>query len=77
MQLTRFLKLQREFAASNPKAQTLTVFSGDAFSPSLEASVLKGEHILPILDLVGIDVGCYGNHGRGANLVFLFLGDCH
>ncbi|KAL4908101.1 hypothetical protein BDW74DRAFT_174797 [Aspergillus multicolor] len=60
--LTRFLNLQREFAASNPNAPTLTLFSGDAFSPSLEASVLQGEQVCPLLDLVGIDVGCYGNH---------------
>ncbi|KAL4937954.1 Metallo-dependent phosphatase-like protein [Aspergillus oleicola] len=60
--LTRFLKLRHEFAASNPSAQTLTLFSGDAFSPSLEASVLEGEQALPLLDLVGIDIGCYGNH---------------
>ncbi|KAL6233774.1 hypothetical protein BDW75DRAFT_241740 [Aspergillus navahoensis] len=60
--LTRFLNLQREFAASNPASQTLTLFSGDAFSPSLEASVLKGEQVCPLLNLVGVDIGCYGNH---------------
>ncbi|KAL4881356.1 Metallo-dependent phosphatase-like protein [Aspergillus karnatakaensis] len=60
--LTGFLSLQREFAASNPKAQTLTIFSGDAFSPSLEASVLQGEQICPLLNLVNVDIGCYGNH---------------
>lgn len=60
--LAGFLQLQRNFAASNPRAQTLTLFSGDAFSPSLEASVLKGEQICPVLDLVGVDIGCYGNH---------------
>ncbi|KAH3430123.1 hypothetical protein KXV60_003603 [Aspergillus fumigatus] len=63
--LAGFLQLQRNFAASNPRAQTLTLFSGDAFSPSLEASVLKGEQICPVLDLVGVDIGCYGNHGTG------------
>jgi 2',3'-cyclic-nucleotide 2'-phosphodiesterase (5'-nucleotidase family) len=68
------MSLQCEFAASNPKAQTLTVFSGDAFSPSLEASVLNGEQICPLLDLVKVDIGCYGNHGRSADLVFLFQG---
>ncbi|KAL3461423.1 5'-nucleotidase [Aspergillus heterothallicus] len=41
---TRFLDLQRQFAASNP------------------TSVLKGEQICPILDLVNIDIACYGNH---------------
>ncbi|KAL2814698.1 Metallo-dependent phosphatase-like protein [Aspergillus cavernicola] len=60
--LTGFLKLQREFAASNPQAETLTIFSGDAFSPSLEASVLKGEQICPLLDSVGVDIASYGNH---------------
>jgi hypothetical protein len=24
---------------------------------------LKGEQICPVLDLVGVDIGCYGNHG--------------
>ncbi|KAL3438547.1 Metallo-dependent phosphatase-like protein [Aspergillus tetrazonus] len=52
----------REFAASNPASQTLTLFSGDAFSPSLEASVLKGAQVCPLLNLVGVDIGCYGNH---------------
>ncbi|KAL4930746.1 bifunctional metallophosphatase/5'-nucleotidase [Aspergillus undulatus] len=60
--LTRFMNLKREFAASNPTAQTLSLFSGDAFSPSLEAIVLKGEQAVPLLDIVGIDIGCYGNH---------------
>ncbi|KAH7925752.1 Metallo-dependent phosphatase [Leucogyrophana mollusca] len=40
----------------------LTVFSGDAFSPSLESSVMKGEHMLPVLNHLLVDVACYGNH---------------
>ncbi|KAL3446636.1 Metallo-dependent phosphatase-like protein [Aspergillus insuetus] len=60
--LTSFLNIQRDFASSNPRVQTLTLFSGDAFSPSLEASVLKGEQICPILDHVGINVASLGNH---------------
>ncbi|PHH65674.1 hypothetical protein CDD81_1760 [Ophiocordyceps australis] len=43
-------------------APTLRVFSGDAFSPSLEAAVLRGEHMTPVLNGLGIDVACYGNH---------------
>ena len=27
----------------------ITVFSGDAFSPSLESAVTKGEHMVPVL----------------------------
>ncbi|EGN97255.1 hypothetical protein SERLA73DRAFT_169647 [Serpula lacrymans var. lacrymans S7.3] len=33
----------------------LTVFSGDAFSPSLESSVMKGEHIIPVLNHLLVD----------------------
>ncbi|KAM5496409.1 putative UDP-sugar diphosphatase [Microsporum canis] len=40
----------------------LTIFSGDVFSPSTESSVLKGEHMVPILNHLGIDLACYGNH---------------
>jgi 2',3'-cyclic-nucleotide 2'-phosphodiesterase (5'-nucleotidase family) len=47
----------------------LTVFSGDAFSPSLEASILKGEHMGPLLDFVGVDIACYGNHGLKPTLL--------
>ncbi|KAH7929948.1 Metallo-dependent phosphatase [Leucogyrophana mollusca] len=43
-------------------ADCLKVFSGDAFGPSLESSVLKGEHIVPVLNHLSIDVACYGNH---------------
>ncbi|OKL64609.1 hypothetical protein UA08_00561 [Talaromyces atroroseus] len=49
----------------SPLAQggpTLRIFSGDAFSPSLEAAVLRGDHMVPVLDILGIDVACYGNH---------------
>lgn len=42
---------------------SLTIFSGDVFSPSTESSILKGEHMVPILNHLNIDVGCYGNHG--------------
>ncbi|KAL7952827.1 2,3-cyclic-nucleotide 2-phosphodiesterase [Trichoderma compactum] len=40
----------------------LRIFSGDAFSPSLEASVLRGEHMPALLNSLNIDVACYGNH---------------
>ncbi|KAF2867011.1 5'-nucleotidase-like protein [Massariosphaeria phaeospora] len=40
----------------------LTFFSGDAFNPSLESSVTKGAHMVPILNEVGTDVACVGNH---------------
>ncbi|KAF9259810.1 Metallo-dependent phosphatase [Marasmius fiardii PR-910] len=41
---------------------TLTVFSGDALGPSLEGSILKGGHIMPILNHFKVNIACYGNH---------------
>lgn len=40
----------------------LILFSGDCFNPSIESSVTKGKHMIPPLNLLGIDVACYGNH---------------
>ncbi|KAK3117242.1 hypothetical protein LTR53_001577 [Teratosphaeriaceae sp. CCFEE 6253] len=40
----------------------LTLFSGDAFNPSLESSVTKGKHMVPALNLVGTTAACLGNH---------------
>ncbi len=49
-------------AGSSVTRHQLRVFSGDAFSPSLEASVLRGDHMTELLSVLGIDVACYGNH---------------
>lgn len=40
----------------------LTFFSGDSFNPSLESSVTKGRHMVPILNKIKTDVACLGNH---------------
>lgn len=40
----------------------LTFFSGDAFNPSLESSVTKGSHMVPVLNNIGTDIACVGNH---------------
>ncbi|KAG6373631.1 Metallo-dependent phosphatase-like protein [Boletus reticuloceps] len=46
-----------------PEAERpITIFSGDAFSPSLESAVTKGKHMIPILNHLLVDVACYGNH---------------
>jgi 5'-nucleotidase len=42
------------------KPALLTFFSGDAFNPSLESSVTKGKHMVPVLNLIGTDVACVG-----------------
>ena len=38
----------------------LTLFSGDAFNPSLESSVTKGRHMVPILNNLDTAVACVG-----------------
>ncbi|DAA76892.1 TPA_exp: putative 5'-nucleotidase [Trichophyton benhamiae CBS 112371] len=48
--------------SKGPDIQPLIIFSGDVFSPSTESSVLKGEHMVPVLNNLGIDLACYGNH---------------
>jgi 5'-nucleotidase len=40
----------------------MTFFSGDAFNPSLESSVTKGRHMVPILNEIKTSVACLGNH---------------
>jgi len=40
----------------------LTFFSGDSFNPSLEGSVTKGQHMVPILNKIKTDIACLGNH---------------
>ncbi|RMZ87958.1 hypothetical protein DV736_g4803, partial [Chaetothyriales sp. CBS 134916] len=40
----------------------ITLFSGDAFNPSLESSITKGAHMVPVLNQLGTDVACVGNH---------------
>ncbi|KAF7543225.1 hypothetical protein G7Z17_g10905 [Cylindrodendrum hubeiense] len=63
--LPRFITLCREYQEGEqyegqPKA--LTLFSGDAFNPSLESSVTKGQHMVPVLNMIGTDCACVGNH---------------
>ncbi|KAL9598639.1 MAG: hypothetical protein Q9219_004385 [cf. Caloplaca sp. 3 TL-2023] len=48
------------------KVELVTLFSGDAFNPSLESSVTKGAHMVGVLNGVlgkeGKGVACVGNH---------------
>ncbi|KAJ2906404.1 5'-nucleotidase [Zalerion maritima] len=63
--VARFSGLLEHISASLPSPSSrrpIRVFSGDSFSPSLEASVLRGDHMVPILNALGTDVACYGNH---------------
>jgi 5'-nucleotidase len=42
--------------------EPLTIFSGDAFSPSTLSNVTKGAHMIKPLNDFKIDVACMGNH---------------
>jgi len=41
---------------------SLTVFSGDIFSPAVMSTFTKGEQMLPLLAEIQVEVACYGNH---------------
>lgn len=55
-------KHYRHDSAFSGQPDLLTLFSGDAFNPSLESSVTKGSHMVPVLNKLGTDVACVGNH---------------
>jgi 5'-nucleotidase len=78
----RFVTLVNSYRDGNEYAgqpELVTLFSGDAFNPSIESSVTKvricprwgfvddggqGRHMVPILrDAIKVDVACCGNHG--------------
>ncbi|KAH8829650.1 Metallo-dependent phosphatase-like protein [Flagelloscypha sp. PMI_526] len=40
----------------------LSLFSGDLFSPSVETSVTRGSHMVPVINLLAPDVSLTGNH---------------
>lgn len=42
------------------KPELVTLFSGDVFNPSLESSVTKGSHMVPILNKIGTQCACVG-----------------
>jgi 2',3'-cyclic-nucleotide 2'-phosphodiesterase (5'-nucleotidase family) len=54
--------LKQERATLNAQDQGhITLFSGDAFNPSLESAISKGKHMLPVLKSLEIDAAVYGN----------------
>ncbi|KAF2749686.1 5'-nucleotidase-like protein [Sporormia fimetaria CBS 119925] len=56
------IKYYRNDERFKGQPELLTFFSGDSFNPSLESSVTKGSHMVPILNAIGTDVACVGNH---------------
>jgi 2',3'-cyclic-nucleotide 2'-phosphodiesterase (5'-nucleotidase family) len=62
--IANFLTKLRSWRAEHAHSKPYTIFSGDVFSPSLEASILRGDHMIALLDEFEIDLGCFGNHGK-------------
>lgn len=61
--LARFIHLCNEYRDGEQykgQPELLTFFSGDAFNPSLESSVTKGKHMVPVLNSIGTDCACVG-----------------
>ncbi|KAJ2692338.1 hypothetical protein H4R19_006172, partial [Coemansia spiralis] len=59
---TRFGGLLHSLQDQPDAAPTLTLFSGDAFFPSLESTISKGDHMRAVLNEMRIDASMYGNH---------------
>ncbi|KAI8630036.1 Metallo-dependent phosphatase [Xylariaceae sp. FL1651] len=59
MSLTQHYREGKQFAG---QPDLITLFSGDAFNPSLESSVTKGDHMVPLLNNIGTDAAALGNH---------------
>eukprot|EP01062_Namystynia_karyoxenos_P081640 TRINITY_DN900_c0_g1_i6.p1 TRINITY_DN900_c0_g1~~TRINITY_DN900_c0_g1_i6.p1 ORF type:complete len:871 (+),score=254.23 TRINITY_DN900_c0_g1_i6:79-2691(+) len=47
---------------SSPLATPHVLFSGDAFSPSITATVTQGAHMPPVLNQLAVEAACVGNH---------------
>ncbi|KAI1087516.1 Metallo-dependent phosphatase [Rostrohypoxylon terebratum] len=62
---SRFMTLIKHYeedTKSKGQPKLVTLFSGDAFNPSLESSVTKGDHMVPLLNNIGTDAAALGNH---------------
>ena len=55
---SRFKSVLNTLAPFNP----IVLFSGDFLSPSDMATVTNGEHMIPVMNALGITVGMIGNH---------------
>ncbi|KAK1758759.1 Metallo-dependent phosphatase-like protein [Echria macrotheca] len=61
----RFITLCNEYRDGDQfhgQPNLVTLFSGDVFNPSLESSVTKGSHMVALLNKIGTDCACVGNH---------------
>ena len=57
----RFVKLVKEHYQQSA-VPPLVLFSGDCLNPSTLSAFTKGEHMVPIMNHIGVDVAALGNH---------------
>ncbi|KAN0061635.1 hypothetical protein ACQY0O_006561 [Thecaphora frezii] len=55
---------QRDWShhAASRERKGLVLFSGDLYSPSVESSVTRGTHLVPVINAFHLDCACLGNH---------------
>ncbi|KAF8509902.1 Metallo-dependent phosphatase-like protein [Gautieria morchelliformis] len=54
--------LSSEAAGTDILEKPLLLFSGDVFSPSIESTITRGSHMVPVMNAFGVDVALTGNH---------------
>ncbi|KAF8582061.1 Metallo-dependent phosphatase [Ramaria rubella] len=57
--VTQFAHLLETLSSTND-ATPLLLFSGDVFSPSIESTITRGSHMVPVLNALGLDVALTG-----------------
>ncbi|KAF3766705.1 Metallo-dependent phosphatase [Cryphonectria parasitica EP155] len=80
--IARFITVVKDYQEGErfkDQPHCLTLFSGDAFNPSLESSITKGSHMVPILNAIKTDVAALGNHDLdfGVTQFNQLMGKCH
>lgn len=60
-------------AAFQDLSDVMTLFSGDAFNPSLESSVTKGRHMVPVMNMLRTRISCLGYGGSRSRTKVLQL----
>lgn len=80
--IARFVTVVKEYQQGDrfkDQPGCLTLFSGDAFNPSLESSITKGSHMVPILNTLNTDCAALGNHDLdfGVNQFQNLAGKCN
>ncbi|KAL2104845.1 hypothetical protein VUR80DRAFT_9476 [Thermomyces stellatus] len=61
----RFMTVVREYRDAERfrgQPELIPLFSGDSFNPSVESTVTKGSHMVPILNAIGTQCAAVGNH---------------